>query len=199
MPVQLMHHQASSNMVLGCFIGVMILLAIMIILIAVSDNRVNKMLTNQTTQMSQIRQIGEALGIKNIAGKAKNYKSGFLTGTNGTQTNQISPAQYPNTALARTNSQLSSSISSGGSINYNPILDGCGSGNCSSGNSGMGLYSVNSAASGTDAPSASSEAQAELNFFSTIIPDFAAAASSGTSSSMSSTQSRPAPPIRPTR
>ena len=207
LPMQHYQHHPAAGMVLGCFIGVMILLVIMIVLLAVSDHRVSSMLTNQNNQMNNLYKIGEALGAKHIMGRAQTRsaggtKSGFLTGTNGTQANAISPAQYPNMLLARQNQQLGSSIAVGGSNNYNPVLDGCGSGNCGGGSSsgGLGLYNVQSVSTGTNAPTNSTEAAAELAYFESMLgPEFAAAA--GTTGTTGTTQSRPTPsrpaPSRP--
>ena len=67
-----MYQNSASNMVLGCFIGVMILLAIMIILLAVADHRVSSMLTNQNNQMNNLYKIGKVLGAKHLAGRVRN-------------------------------------------------------------------------------------------------------------------------------
>lgn len=202
-----MHHPA-SGMVLGCFIGVMILLAIIIILIAVADNRLNKMMTTQNNQIATFSSIERAIAGKHVAGRAQarsqaqaagTAKSGFMTGTNGSQMGSISPSQYPNMTLGRQNQQLGSSIAVGGSNNYNPILDGCGSGNCggSSSSSGMGLYNVQSVSTGANAPTNSTEAAAELAYFVSILgEDYAAAAGTG-STPPSRPSNRPMPPSRP--
>ena len=68
MPMQ-QHHAA--GMVLGCFIGVMILLAIIIVIIAVADNRLNKMLTNQNNQIATFSSIEKAIAIRHIADRLR--------------------------------------------------------------------------------------------------------------------------------
>ena len=205
MPMQQYQHHPGAGMVLGCFIGVMILLVIIIVIIAVADNRLNKMLTNQNNQISTFSSIEKVLAGKHVAGRAQarsqsstgTTKSGFMTGTNGSQMGSISPSQYPNMALGRQNQQLGGNIGVGGSLNYNPILDGCGSGNCggSGSSSGMGLYNVQSVSTGANAATASTEAAAELAYFESMLgPEFAAAAgNTGTTP-----PSRQAPPSRPT-
>jgi carbohydrate-binding DOMON domain-containing protein len=79
------HHNSAHNMVLGCFVGVMILLAIIIILLAFSDNRISNILSNQNKQMGNLYDIGVVLGAKHLSGKIKN-KGGFLSNTS-TNTN----------------------------------------------------------------------------------------------------------------
>jgi len=203
MPMQHYQQHPAAGMVLGCFIGVMILLAIIIILIAVADNRLNKMMTTQNNQIATFSSIERAIAGKHVAGRAQSQagttKSGFMTGTNGSQMGSISPSQYPNTALGRQNQQLGSNIGVGGSLNYNPILDGCGSGNCgtSGSSSGMGLYNVQSVSTGANAPTNSTEAAAELAYFESMLgPEFAAAAGTG-STPPSRPSNRPMPPSRP--
>ena len=203
-----MFQNPAAGMVLGCFIAVMVLLAIIIIIICVADNRIDKMLTNQSNQVATFSSIEKALLGKYAAGLASPTatptasgaaKSGFMNGTNGSQMGSISPSQYPNMALARQNQQFGSSISVGGGSHYNPILDGCGSGNCGGSSSGgMGLYNVQSAATGTNAPTNSTEAAAELAYFESMLgPDFAAAAGTGTGTGTGTMPSSRPSPNRP--
>jgi hypothetical protein len=65
-----MHHPA-SGMVLGCFIGVMILLAIIIIVIGIADNRINKMMTTQNNQIATFSSIERAIAVKHIADRLR--------------------------------------------------------------------------------------------------------------------------------
>jgi hypothetical protein len=53
--------QSPPDMALGCFIGVMVLLVIVILFLAFSDQRLNQMLTNQNNQLHALNMATDAI------------------------------------------------------------------------------------------------------------------------------------------
>lgn len=107
-----MHQYNPPNMALGCFIGVMVLLVIIIFFLGFSDNRLNQMLTNQNNTISAINKLAGVFGISKAIQHHKTnpiHKSGFASRqTAGSSINNISPSAYGNgNGFALNNSQFS--------------------------------------------------------------------------------------------
>jgi len=170
------------SMVLGCFIGVLVLLVIIILLLAVSAHRQGSMLNNSNTAMSQISNLKKAIVSSKAVQKilpnfqtnhpnARQSKQHFenysVTGTMGPMVNPSTYGGNTTAAFALRN-QGSDTIGLG--------LQGIGIGSC--GNNGScpstDTYMVNSSSTGGAGvpaptnPYASSDAQMGLDFFKEI-------------------------------
>jgi hypothetical protein len=143
-----LHQYNPPNMALGCFIGVMILLVIIIFFLGFSDNRLNQMVTNQNNTIASINKLGSAFGIsKAIHHKKNNFSS--MQHPGGVM-ESISPGDYANgSVLALRNTNL----------NNQGIT--CRDGSCGSGSgsgSGSGAYDIISASNGSSSKGIMDEA-----------------------------------------
>jgi hypothetical protein len=191
------HHQFHNvGMILGCFIGVMILLVVLIVLMGVGDSKVNSMLVNQNNVISKMQ---TALGLKVVKGHGgKNRYTNNLTP--GSSVPVMPTAVYGGGSagtFALNNQQFSDAITVGGYLNNNPTLN-CGAA-CNGG--GNNMTGITSSGTGMPSPNALSDIEAEAQFFidmGTILQsDTTSGMKSMGGNKMPSMPSMPSAPSRP--
>jgi hypothetical protein len=104
-----MHQYNPPNMALGCFIGVMILLVIIIFFLGFSDNRLNQMVTNQNNTIAAVNRMASAFGI-NKAIQHHKGKGNFVStqGPGGSINNMPTGAWGNSSANVLRNTHLNS-------------------------------------------------------------------------------------------
>jgi len=157
-----MHQYNPPNMALGCFIGVMVLLVIIIFFLGFSDNRLNQMLTNQNNTITAINKMAGVFGIGRAIQHHKGKSNFASRQMAGGSTNNIPVGAYANGAgLALNNTQFS---------DYGL---GCSNGSCGSngstqmrsGNQGSFLEVISSSTDPSAPQVAQNAAQREAQLF----------------------------------
>ena len=149
------HQYNPPDMVLGCFIGVMVLLVIIIFFLGFSDNRINQLVNNQNNTIAAINRLGTAYGIEKAITHHK-HKNGFASrqdvgnSINGTMPN----GSWGNGAGFAINNTRGSDYG----------LGSCGNGNCANNNSPV-LEIISASNDPSSSSSAKSVAETEAKLF----------------------------------
>lgn len=156
-----MHQYNPPNMALGCFIGVMVLLVIIIFFLGFSDNRLNQMLTNQNNTIAAINKMAGVFGIGRAIQHHKGKGNFVSRQTAGGSTHNIPVGAYANGAgLALNNTQFSDyGLGSNGSCSSN------GASQMRSGNQGSFLEVISSSTDPSAPQVAQNAAQREAQLF----------------------------------